>query len=469
MDRIEFTEALKKSIAEKTDWLNATELPKMLESYRLLHTCVHNLYDMLVKRALITPDPYKLEKKISTIQAPADSPYIESERALVIGSRFSDYETMLDFICTYFKFSVENLDLPKIKKLIELNNSFQWTNMSMNNTKTNTRGLAVLINEARQNLPAISLSLLNDSLAKSSQSITEITRILKDLTDFKREEYKLKIRIDILQNPRFSYDSIHTPAEEVAEIKKKFSELPEKIPFYSELINQISEEDFSEEKDALQLKTLELLKVRETKVEKTKESVNTKGAILDTIHILSTLSPTYSLIAEKLSENCKILEGTKNTLMNRIKRFFRKAFNIKEKPIIYRFLIEDKQKMTKVPRDVDISFFISGIERKSHFLGVIGNAASPEYKKIASSAEDAILQFVNKQISDNKETLALLTAADDYFKSTVPPQNRSKIKGLKIDLVTVNNAIVKANKKRAEYVAYIEEINQMKKLGIKDE
>ena len=248
-----------------------------------------------------------------------------------------------------------------------------------------------------------------------------------------------------------------------------FSALQEKIPFYSELINQISEEDFSEEKDALQLKTLELLKVRETKVEKTKESVNTKGVILDTIHILSTLSPTYSLIAEKLSENCKILEGTKNTLMNRIKRFLRKAFNMKEKPIIYRFLIEDKQKMTKVPRDVDIAFFISGIERKSHFLGVIGNAASPEYKKIASSAEDAILQFVNKQISDNKETLALLTAADDYFKSTVPPQNRSKIKGLKIDLVTVNNAIVKANKKRAEYVAYIEEINQMKKLGIKDE
>ena len=150
MDRIEFVEALKNSIAEKSAWLNSTELPKMLESYRLLHTCVHNLYDMLVKRALITPDPYKLEKKISTIQAPADSPYIESERALVIGSRFSDYETMLDFICTYFKFSVENLDLPKIKKLIELNNSFQWTNMSMNNTKTNTRGLAVLIMDISQ-------------------------------------------------------------------------------------------------------------------------------------------------------------------------------------------------------------------------------------------------------------------------------------------------------------------------------
>ena len=68
-----------------------------------------------------------------------------------------------------------------------------------------------------------------------------------------------------------------------------------------------------------------------------------------------------------------------------------------------------------------------------------------------------------------KETLALLTAADDYFKTTVNAASRSKIKGLKIDLVTVNNVLVKANKKRAEYVAYIEEINQMKKLGIKDE
>ena len=125
-DITEYTTKLKEAIKEKSEWFNQEQLPKMVENYRLLHTCVRNLYEFLVKRSLITPDPYKNDRKISEVATPDESPYIENERGMVIGSRFSEYETMLDFVCTYVKFSVEYLDIPKIKRLNDLNNSFQW-------------------------------------------------------------------------------------------------------------------------------------------------------------------------------------------------------------------------------------------------------------------------------------------------------------------------------------------------------
>lgn len=102
-------------------------------------------------------------------------------------------------------------------------------------------------------------------------------------------------------------------------------------------------------------------------------------------------------------------------------------------------------------------------------MSVIGNSASAEHKRIESSSEEQILQFVNKQISDNSETNVLLGAIDEYFKTNCAAQDRSKIKGLKIDLVSVKNILVKANTKRSEYVSYIEEREQMRKMGISDD
>ena len=42
-------------------------------------------------------------------------------------------------------------------------------------------------------------------------------------------------------------------------------------------------------------------------------------------------------------------------------------------------------------------------------------------------------------------------------------------KGMKMELVTMKNTLVKTNQKRAEYVAVIEEKMQMEKLGIDED
>lgn len=467
-ENIDFTEQLKSAIKEKADWFNQEQLGKLSENYHLLHTCVRNLYDVLVKRALISPDPYKSERKISEITSPDESPFSENERSMAIGSRFSEYESMLDFICTYVKFSTEYLDIPKIKRLNDLNNSFQWGSLTLNNSKTNTRGLASLIQEARTNTSQMQLSMLTDAITKSAQAVTEITAILKDLTDFQRESYKLQIRLNFYNHPNFDKEkAFSSPSNQISEIKRLFPQVMGKMPFYSELVNEIIEEDQGNNKEAKQQFVLSKLQVSRKIVKEKVSSVNTKEMILEALHTLTNLSDVYGLVAEKLSNNVNVLEGSKNSLGTRFKRFIRKIFNLKEPELIYTFIIVDQKKGTKSSRSIDIRIFIGNIIRKSKFYAALANKAGPEFHKVKTFEENAILEFTNKNIMENQEILSLLDAGDEYFKQNVPANERAKIKGLKMDLITIKNIVVKSIQKRTEYCSYIEEQDQMRKLGIK--
>ena len=99
-------------------------------------------------------------------------------------------------------------------------------------------------------------------------------------------------------------------------------------------------------------------------------------------------------------------------------------------------------------------------------LKVSGVKKAPGYVKIESQEEKSILEYLSKQISECNHLMQLLTALDEYFKSAPAAENRSKIKGLKMELTSLKNCIVKTNQRKAEYTALIEEEEQLKKLGI---
>lgn len=461
-----YTEALKAAVTAKTEWFDSTQLPKLVEVYRLHHTCIKTIYNTLVQRSLITPDPYKTEKKISDIVSPKEEAFPEGERSIVIGSRLSEYESMLDYICTYLKFSVESLTIKRIKKLHDLNRAFSWGNLSMNSTRANTRSLAVIINDARKNMPQLAVSLLNDSLSKCAKAVGDIDSMLRELSDFHREAYKFKVRNEIQKRPDYKKECASV-AEEMAEIKRLFPTVMGKEPYYSELIAEIVDEDMSPIKDTMRqnvLKRLEIQTVAESSDET--EKIDPRTILIASVTALAALGAIYAEIAQKLYANIKIIEAGHNTLLDKFKRAMRKAFNLKAPPLIYNFTIIDPKKETKVQRPIEINVFVANLERKAAFYSVLENRSSREFHKVMHADPESLFGFVSKQITENNETLILLAAADEYFKATAHKKDRSSIKGLKIDLVTVKNAIVKANSRRVEYLDSIEQAQQLQKIGI---
>ena len=181
MEDTEFLPQLQEAITQKTEWFNSDALEKLLLQYRLIHSCVRNLYDMLIKRSLIESDPYRLDKHITDITLPDTSPFPDSEIFSNIGKRFSEYETMLDYICTYVRFSVDSLPIPTVKKLLDFAKVFEWEDVIISSSNSNAHGLAVTLNNARNGAAPVVQSMINDSINKCAQASAEIKKILNEL------------------------------------------------------------------------------------------------------------------------------------------------------------------------------------------------------------------------------------------------------------------------------------------------
>jgi len=78
--------------------------------------------------------------------------------------------------------------------------------------------------------------------------------------------------------------------------------------------------------------------------------------------------------------------------------------------------------------------------------------------------------FLEKGMEDIQRYFRRLSALDEYFKNEITePESKPKIRGIKVELATLKTSIIKANQKKHEYVAQKEEIEQMRRLGIRAE
>ena len=404
-----------------------------------------------------------MDRKISEVSAPDTSPYPETERNITIGTRFSDYDTMVDFVCTYTRFTVETINLPKIKKLQELNAAFIWEDMSTNSEKPNTRGLAFILSEAKVNAPPMMISTLNDNVTKCGQAIAEISSLLGQLSKFHREIYKASIRSDFLSHPSFNREkALASPEAELAEIKRIFSDTMGKKPFYTELINEIIAEDQDPAKEKLRQAVINRLQTKDSGNKKIKKSIDTKAIIMNAINIMGALGPIYQVFYTKINDNNKLFYSKKKTGFG---AFMAKLFHIKPKDIQYNITIVDPITKQKSTKKVNINAILDDIQKKARIYSGIANRG-PEYEKIDAASEVQILSFLGKQISENQNLYNTFTALDDFFKNNVPVSERLRVKGLKIELDSMRNTIINTNKKRGEYQSIIEETEQMRKLGI---
>ena len=69
-DSIAFQNALAEALEKRRDWLDRTELPRLKEEYRLLHSSFSGLHALLLKKGILHEDPYRNDSKIGDVQIP---------------------------------------------------------------------------------------------------------------------------------------------------------------------------------------------------------------------------------------------------------------------------------------------------------------------------------------------------------------------------------------------------------------
>ena len=454
------------AVEAKTQWFDTFLLPKTQEAYRLHITCVNNLFDALVKKSLITPDPYKKDKKISSVVPPDDSPFNDSDRSQQLGIRFSDYQSMLDFICNYMKFSVDQLNLDKIHKLTALNNTFNWSNLTPNSSKVNTRSLATCVNDLKPGAQPLQMAMLTDSLSKAKSSIAEINANLKALADFLRERYKADIRKNVIGNKSFDQSKMTDPAALQAEIKRLFAQGMPRRTFSAELVDEIVAEETSPTKVKLQNELLDKLQIAQQKASSKQNEVDTHEMLVEAIRFVATMYEQYDNIIEKINNNNTVLQSGHNSFKDKFLRLLRKMFGISEPEVEYNITIVDHTTEQKHKEKLNYTEFVANLTKRSKYYSTIAVKHTPGFNRINAQQDAALLDFLNKQMAENSRLQVVLGALDEFFKANVDTLERSKIKGIKVELATLKNILIKANQYRAEYTSLVEEKEQMKKLGI---
>ena len=461
---IEFSQKVLEAIDARAQWYEENVMPKILDNYRLMHTCVRNFYDLMIKKSLIKEDPYRLDQKISGIKSPENSQYAETDRAHIIGVRFAEYETMLDWICTYYKFSVDNLSITELKKLLDFNNAFSWKNLSANSDSPNTRGLAEMINEMRRNADALTNSAISDTVSKCQKATAELDVALKDLAEFQKEFYKGKIRRTVFMHPKFDEDKAFKSAgEEMNQIKKTFPVVFAKtLPFYTQLVEELIKEDQDANKEKLQDALLKKLAIPNTEKKKKNKEIDPKELLMSTAQSLCAFSTPLQTICAKLSENNQLLQTYANSGFAK----FLQAFGISEKPVTYEITILEKATGTQRKERIEFNPFCADLQKRMNFYNAFALRTSPGYKRLLAADEKKVLEFLSKQISDMKNIAQILKGFDTYFKNSSTPEIRPKIKGLAMELTALNNSTINTSQYLAEYISYVEEQEQMKRLGI---
>jgi hypothetical protein len=458
-DNSDYTQALTEVLAARAGWLEKSEMVKLKDEFRTFHTAFAALYQLCLKKGFINEDPYKNEVKIGDLQVPETGPFTEADYKDQFSLRLSNYDSQLDFLVNFYQFSLEFLEVDKIKRILGLVKFIDWTRLTNNSDVPNNKAMNEILTLAKAAADPLSASIINESLSQLSRTTGSILACLKLVSAYNREAYKLDLRVSVLSGLSEGEASV------IPTIRKNFAINMKGRPFYPELVEEVIKEDAAGGKP-LRDNVLKQMAVPDTKPKAVAPQVVFKNILIEGLNAIGSAHTVMAEIAVKLDENAAALENRKIGFWERVRRVIRQMLNKEPEPAIFNVEYLDPIKGVPVREKVDFAQFRSDMDRKGRTLAALSSRSGPAFNKMQSMPEEQLLGMLERNIRDAQTMHKIFGALDDFFKLEAGKEDRDKIKGIKPELATMKNAIVRANQRRHEFSAQKEEEEQMKKLGI---
>lgn len=462
----EYYNLIEEALGKKEPDLESRVLTDLKDNFKLFFSVYENLYNILLRKALISEDPYKHEDKFKDITNPEDGPFGVSEKQERMSHRLASYHTRLEFINTHYQFNLDFINLTRIKKLTALIQYINWLQLSEASPNVTTQVLAELITKVRRGSDKLSIGIVSDGMKQIATTTTKILAELNEVSAYHKEMYKLAVRRQIYPHLDLDVDFMVVDREKTAKsIKKLFPEKMAGMSYFPELIKQLLEEDFSDMRDELREEVLKRLQIKEKAKKKTKE-IALKATLLDGIRMMVRTGSVLQEAIGKISENHTTLESLDMTFFKKLKKLILKALNVEEEPVVYDITVFDAATASNKREKVAINDFITKVQKKSKLYIALTVRTSAAYRRLEAAQEGQIFNFLNKEVGDLNMIQRTLTGLNDYFLNGVDSEYKGKMRGIKINLSSLKNSLVKANQNRHDYVMRHEEAEQMKKLGI---
>jgi len=454
-----YTDMLSQALIARKDWLEKTELAKLKEELRIFQISFSVLYNLFLKKKLINEDPYKQESKISDLEIPDTGPFNEAKKREQISLRLAAYDSQMDFLVNFYQFGVDFLNVERIRRIVGLVRYVDWINLTPDSQSNNTKVVAEIVNNAKSGAgqDGLTLSIIGESLTKLPKCTNTIMGILRDLSIYHKETYKLNVRKAIT--------GMQAQEANTANIKKKMNSAMPGSVFYQEYVDELIKEDYSKDGPALREAVLKSLMITDAKPKNTKPKTDFKAILLGGVAAIGNAAAVMNEILQKIDENEGVLADQKKGFWEKLRQLIRAMMHAEPEEVFYDLLYVDQATGVQKKENTNLHQLRGDLERKTRILAGM-NANGSVMAKLKTMNEEQCTAYLERTIRDVQNYHRILTALDDYFKTNVTPHERSRIKGIKPELASIKNCLVKANQLRAEYTAAKEEEEQMKRLGI---
>ncbi|MCL2557699.1 MAG: hypothetical protein FWE09_04405 [Treponema sp.] len=448
-----YLDILSHALLAKRIALEKVEVPKLKDELRLFQTSFSALYGIFLRKKLISEDPYKQESKITEIEVPETGPLNEARRREQISIRLAALDSQLDFLVNFYQFTVEYLNIGRIRKVAGLVSYIDWINLTPDSKFTNTKVVAEIAVNSKSG-DSMTMSIIGEALTKLSKCTASILTILKGLTIYHKENYKLAVRGAIRD----------IPASEatLANVKKKVQEAAPGAPMYQDLLAEVINEDYSQSGQELKDAVAKSLKVSAETAKSAAPKVNYKGILLNGARAMGLSASVMVEIAGKITENEIVLASSKKSFMERLRKLFRTLLNYGPEPVVYELTFTDPIKGTKSTEILDFHQFCASLDKRIKALLGMG-VSGAVIAKLRVMSEEQIFGYLSRVVKDMQGFYRTLVALDEYFKSS-SGSARSRIKGIRPELASVKNCIVKVNQTMYDYSSAKEEAEQIRRL-----
>lgn len=459
---------LEAAIEAKRRFLEEKTLPRLKDSFSVFQSLFENLYNILLRKALVQEDPYKYEQKISEVTVPAKGDILDAEKGEQISRRLSGFHAQLEFLNTYCQFSLDFIDLQRIGRIIGLVQYINWQHVVETSPDATTAALAETLGKIRPGSDSISTGIISTSLAQMQSLSRTILAQLKEILGFQKQSYKAMIGQELLPSIHQTLGRLYAASPDKAynKVKTVFASNMKEKPFYRDLVAERLGEEFAEDAASSQQRSLAALAIP-NEVEERKEP-DYKGMLMEAARLMFPAGGHLLDALRKLMNNQEMLQKSRQGFGGKLRSWFRKVFQNPElsQPVEIRYF-DSRSSTTQIER-IDFRKFVDRVRRKSSLFAALSSPDSTTLTRLGNASEQQIDEFLKKNLGELQLLHRRLQGLSEFFRQEASKEQKDQLKGIKIELSGLKNCIVRANRRRYEYVALKDEELRLKQLGVKE-
>jgi hypothetical protein len=444
-----YADKLVDALDKRMKWLSTAVIPQLKEALASYQAQFENTVAMLIRKGLLREDPYNYDQAFTDITVPTDEMLPEFESTDELSYRLAAFRRQLKLVSTEFTMELGSLSLSRLKKLSALVFFVNWLEFGENARSPTTKAFARLFMKVRVGSDNIASQILKDGEVQIIRLMHQLRGILADLIAYDRESWKAEVRRTVL--PRLASGESPQKRDELLQaMRRAFAQTMASKPWYPALAEEIADEETAADAAERKKRVLDSLTIPEAEVAiAAAADEDGRETLLEAVRLLSRPHDEITTALAVLEENEKLLTEQKSR-GGFLRMLFGGGGQRKPPERIYRVQYLEPGSTDPRTEPIDFPAFLLESAKKASMLGVLSAGSGPAYRRLEATGDAQLAGFVDRQLNDLLLIYRRMESLNAVFQARAA-QEKKTARGIKVELLTIKNSIVKANQRRHEY------------------